>query len=205
MQLKPTRRQPLQKRSRERREKIVNAAKLLLGEHGMDNVSMRSIATEAGVQISSLYQYFPDKNSLVMEIMEDYLAISQQNMMTELAKVAGTNDLLAMIEVTIDTFVSHVRNDKTFATIWAGVQANTVLRQLDAKSTADDARILTKALSAMAPIPESELYKISLFHLHTTGAIARLCLTLEPSVADDMIDQLKKSVVLHVQSVMGVK
>ena len=32
-----------------------------IGERGIDSVSMREIADTAGIQIGSLYQYFPNK------------------------------------------------------------------------------------------------------------------------------------------------
>ena len=66
------RRIPTQERSRKKFEGILSAAKILIGERGNDSVSMREIAKKAMVPPSSIYQYFPDKNSILTEIMQFY-------------------------------------------------------------------------------------------------------------------------------------
>ncbi len=56
---KRLRRDPKQERSRERVEEILRVAMQLVGEKGIDGVTMREIAAAAGGPIASLYQYFP--------------------------------------------------------------------------------------------------------------------------------------------------
>ena len=49
------------------------AAQALFARHGYAAVSMRQIAAEVGVQAGALYQYTPDKQSLLFDLMHDHL------------------------------------------------------------------------------------------------------------------------------------
>ncbi|WP_299294921.1 TetR/AcrR family transcriptional regulator [uncultured Tateyamaria sp.] len=49
------------------------AALTLFARHGFAAVSMRQIATEVGVQAGALYNYTPDKQTLLFELMRDHM------------------------------------------------------------------------------------------------------------------------------------
>ena len=61
-------RQPRQERSRQRVEAILAAALELVVEQGAEALAMREVARRADVQISSIYQYFPSKSSIIREL-----------------------------------------------------------------------------------------------------------------------------------------
>ena len=54
--------------------RIRDAALRLFARHGYAAVSMRQIAAEVGVQAGALYNYIPDKQSLLFELMQGHLA-----------------------------------------------------------------------------------------------------------------------------------
>lgn len=49
--------------------KVQAAARRLIARHGFAAVSMRQIAAEVGVQAGALYNYTPDKQSLLFDVM----------------------------------------------------------------------------------------------------------------------------------------
>ncbi|SFS04100.1 TetR/AcrR family transcriptional regulator [Yoonia litorea] len=53
--------------------KVQAAAVRLIAQHGYAAVSMRQIAAEVGVQAGALYNYTPDKQSLLFDLMRDHL------------------------------------------------------------------------------------------------------------------------------------
>lgn len=68
-----------QRRSRQRREKIVAAATRLFGRQGIGQTSLTDIARLAGIPLPSLYDYFKDKQDLVSAVPEEnYLALYRQ-------------------------------------------------------------------------------------------------------------------------------
>jgi len=58
------RRQPSQKRGKDRVEKILEAAAYIFDEVGYEAATTHQIAAKAGTAIGSLYQFFPDKASI---------------------------------------------------------------------------------------------------------------------------------------------
>jgi len=67
------RKEPRQARSRATVETIVQAATRVLSEEGWAGFSTNRVAELAGVSIGSLYQYFPDKFSLVDAVRDRHL------------------------------------------------------------------------------------------------------------------------------------
>lgn len=53
--------------------RIRDAALRLFAQHGFAAVSMRQIAKEVGVQAGALYNYTPDKQSLLFHLMEGHM------------------------------------------------------------------------------------------------------------------------------------
>lgn len=68
------RRKPSQRRSRERVALILRATTEILQTQGIAAVTTNSIASHAGIPVSSIYQYFPDKVAILSALYREYLA-----------------------------------------------------------------------------------------------------------------------------------
>ncbi len=68
------RRNPSQQRSQERVALILAATAEILRRQGIGAVTTNSIAAEAGIPVSSIYQYFPSKVEILGALYEQYLA-----------------------------------------------------------------------------------------------------------------------------------
>ncbi|MEZ4404643.1 MAG: TetR/AcrR family transcriptional regulator [Kofleriaceae bacterium] len=66
----PARKAPRQIRSRATVDAIVDAAARVLRQDGYDGTTTNRVAEVAGVSVGSLYQYFPNKEALVRELLE---------------------------------------------------------------------------------------------------------------------------------------
>ncbi len=64
------RREPKQARSRERLERILDATGELIEEAGVEGLSTRSIASRAGVNVATIYQFFPNKYAVFAALVE---------------------------------------------------------------------------------------------------------------------------------------
>lgn len=71
----------LARRERERtatRQKILNASRRMLVQHGYEGTTMRAIAAKIGYTPTAIYHYFTDKDALVAELSAvDYRAFLQ--------------------------------------------------------------------------------------------------------------------------------
>jgi AcrR family transcriptional regulator len=66
------RKQPQQERSKVTVEAILEATTRILIEDGYDKANTNRIAERAGISIGSLYQYFPNKESLIVALGEKH-------------------------------------------------------------------------------------------------------------------------------------
>ncbi|MEU0518837.1 TetR family transcriptional regulator [Streptosporangium sp. NPDC006007] len=64
----PLRRQPAQRRSARRVERMLDACADLMDEIGYESLSTTRIAERAGVAIGSVYQFFPDKRAIAQAV-----------------------------------------------------------------------------------------------------------------------------------------
>ena len=64
------RKQPVQARSRQMMADILEAAARVLTEDGLSQFNTNRVAAVAGVSVGSLYQYFPNKEALLLQLQE---------------------------------------------------------------------------------------------------------------------------------------
>lgn len=74
------RKAPAQQRSRSTVEDILTAAAQVFEAHGYAAGTTNRIAQRAGVSIGTLYQYFPNKESLAVALLERHLAEGMRHM-----------------------------------------------------------------------------------------------------------------------------
>ncbi|MFB9125690.1 TetR/AcrR family transcriptional regulator [Paraburkholderia dipogonis] len=67
--LKP-RKAPLQRRSAQTVETVLEAAARILETRGLEGYTTNAVAERAGVSIGSLYQYFPNRDALTVALIE---------------------------------------------------------------------------------------------------------------------------------------
>jgi len=68
-----TRREPMQRRSRQTVEAVLEAVPRVLRRHGAEAITTNRVAEAAGVSIGSLYQYFPDKQAIFMALHDRHV------------------------------------------------------------------------------------------------------------------------------------
>lgn len=110
---KAIRKKPSQQRSKLIFESMIEAAQLLLSQEGLKGFTTNKVAKKAGVSIGSLYQYFPNKEtileSILMEIVNRFS--SELETMSESIETKTPAEFIAQ----------HLR------TSWEGCLANPLL------------------------------------------------------------------------------
>ena len=71
------RRYPRQRRARDTVDTILEAAGEVIADRGWPKTTTNHIAQRAGVSIGSVYQYFPNKESILVALMERHLLLVQ--------------------------------------------------------------------------------------------------------------------------------
>ena len=78
MQIKQ-RKLPKQSRSKEKVERILKASKQILSQNGLGGFTTNSVAEACGVTVGSIYQYFPNKEAIIIALYEEWLYDVQQS------------------------------------------------------------------------------------------------------------------------------
>jgi AcrR family transcriptional regulator len=68
------RKPPIQRRSRQTVEELLQAAAQVFEENGYAGATTNRIAERAGVSIGTLYQYFPNKDAMVVALLERHVS-----------------------------------------------------------------------------------------------------------------------------------
>jgi AcrR family transcriptional regulator len=92
------RKRPRQDRAQATVDAVLGAAADLLASRGYAGTSTNAIAARAGVAIGSLYQYFPNKDAILLALFERHLEGIERIVVTSLAEI---RDPLIPLEASI--------------------------------------------------------------------------------------------------------
>ena len=189
-------RRPQQGRSKIRVEAILRAALDVILESGAENLAMREVARRAGVQISSVYQYFPTKAAILRELANRNLQLVSELLRDEfaalLAETGGRPTTAQAVGRLIDAYYAHYRDHPEAAAVWAGAQPDPVLRELDVIDNRRTAEFLTPGIMLILSLDDRDsAFALALVIAEVTGGVARLALSVDAPLREQIIDKLK--------------
>lgn len=121
------RRVPQQSRSRDRVERILDAAAAQVVQDGVDALSTRTIAEVAGVPVASLYQYFADKDEILLALVERDIEAMDAEVAKELGALKQLS-IASIVSATMDAFVRMYHRRPAFVVIWLRGRTNQAIR-----------------------------------------------------------------------------
>jgi AcrR family transcriptional regulator len=125
------RRVPTQARSRKRVERVLDAAAAMVVRDGVEALTTRDIASESGVPVASLYQYFADKEAVL-------LALAQRDMDEMDAEVAAALvdlesgpalTVASVVRATMTAFVRVYHRRRAFVEIYLRGRTNAAVHR----------------------------------------------------------------------------
>ena len=159
----PLRRKPVQQRSAQRVERMLEACAALIEELGYDGVTTTLIAERAGVAVGSLYQFFPDKRAVVQ-------ALTLRNLERFMANVVQRFDSAELehwwdaVDSMFDVYVEMHRTVPAFSRLHFGDVVDT--RLLDEGK--DNNAVIAEGLASLI----SERFGRSMAELQLPVAVA---------------------------------
>ena len=100
-------RKPIQKRSIEKKEKIIQSGFELICKKGYYNTNTAEIAKNAGVSTGIVYQYFKDKHDIFIEALKKYADNIFYPMLNIPLKEFDKNDLDKIVRNMIENFIQN--------------------------------------------------------------------------------------------------
>lgn len=103
---------PRQERSRRTVEQILDAAARIFHEQGYANASTNDIADEANVSIGSLYQYFPNKDALLLALGKRHIESTTTGLSELLAHLPPRPEFEQVLRAVVDFLVGQHELDE---------------------------------------------------------------------------------------------
>ncbi|OWV69034.1 TetR family transcriptional regulator [Rhizobium sp. R339] len=192
-QIGQLRRIPSQQRGRERFEKILTVASELIEMNGSDALKMSEIVERAGLSFGALYQYFPDKTSIIRTLAERFNEQGRQCVADELAKVTDPETLNAALCTIADDYYAFFRREPVMRDIWHATHTDKLLQQVDAEDMEFHAQALLSVLRLLWPArTEAELLAIARLTMQLLAAAVRYAVSLDEGEGAQAIALFKK-------------
>lgn len=183
---------PTQKRSRERFERILECAAILMAEKGSEAFRMSDIVERTGVPFGSLYQYFPDKTAIIGTLAERHNASGRACVARELAAVGTIKDLHPALCRIVDGYYGMFIDQPVMRDIWQATQADRALQKLDEEDGLYLSGLLQDALERVAPgTDRNALSALSQLTMTLIAAAVRHAILLEPKDAERTLAMFK--------------
>jgi AcrR family transcriptional regulator len=99
------RRRPSQRRSQATVTAILDAAARVFEERGFDAGTTNHVAERAGVSIGSLYEYFPNKDAMVVALVERELEREGAKLLAILEPVGTERGLATQLHAFVETLI----------------------------------------------------------------------------------------------------
>lgn len=122
------RREPAQARSRERVERILEAASDIVVSHGVDALTTRAIAAEAKIPVASLYQYFSDRDAILLALVERDTAEMDEQVSEDLGKL-DVLTVASVVETTMRAYIKVYERRPDFVEIWLRGRTNAAVHE----------------------------------------------------------------------------
>lgn len=129
------RKAPRQDRSRRTVDRILDAATRIFDEQGYTGTSTNDIADEADVSIGSLYQYFPNKDAILVELTRRHIEQATRGLADVLQQVDPANGFDHILRVVVDFLVEQHQHDRLHVLV-----AHTAPRTQEIGEALDQAR-----------------------------------------------------------------
>jgi AcrR family transcriptional regulator len=194
------RREPRQARSRARVAQILAAADAIVTQEGVEALTVRRIAERAGVPVGSLYQFFPDKGSVVDTMARAYIA-ELDAAIEAMVDTAGTGDWSDPVGRMVEVFAGFYRAHPGFVALRAGRHITPELAQLDeanSEAIAAGIRLILAEQVRVASGPALDL--AAQVAVRASGALLGYAFAVSPDGDEAVLTELKKLLRLYLAS-----
>lgn len=127
-----TRRQPVQKRSRQRVEEILLASADLLAKSGKpEDLTTTSVSKRSGVPVATIYRYFADRSAIITALIDKELDEIDRLIAAELEKLDVVS-VEVLLELILRIHYEYFKSSRRAVILWFGArQSSKVLEKID--------------------------------------------------------------------------
>lgn len=194
------RREPRQARSKARLAQILAAADAILATEGVEALTVRRIAERAGVPVGSLYQFFPDKGSVVDAVARAYIA-EFDAAVDNLVSAADSGDWSDPVGRIVDEFVALYRSHPGYVALWSGRHLSPELARADEANNQLIAAGVQRVLATHAGLADGPALELAVqIAVRAADALLQYAFTVSSDGDEAVLAELKNLLRLYLAS-----
>jgi AcrR family transcriptional regulator len=194
------RKTPIQARSTVTVEAISEATIQVLLSHGAERFTTTRVAERAGVSVGTLYQYYPNKQSLLFAVLEHHMnnVATRVEAACESACYKPLAEMIkGMVEAFVDAKMERADISAALYRVAADVGGPALIKRISQRSRKAMAATLQTAPDAKSP---PDKFAIDIMLAAMAGAMRSL---LEAGPTSDTVRKSREQLVLLCQSYMA--
>ena len=185
------RKQPVQQRAKQRIERILDTTAELLDEIGFDSITTNLVAEQAGVDVASVYQYFPNKYAILYALRTRVAERDRALIESYDRELSSELDWVTFVDGLARYVFEHASVEPGATGIRRATQALPELRVVKNQSDEIAAAILATILKRRGfPVRGERLEAITRLLVETALAIFGLIRTGDPANPEALLEEL---------------
>jgi AcrR family transcriptional regulator len=147
---------PRQSRSKATFEQILDATAQLLEGKGLEGINTNAIARAAGINVATLYQYFPNKQAVLLALFQRFSTQRIDTGKSGVLGMGGSLDWQAKVGATVEGLFALRRTLPGTAALMQAMRVFPELRAYHRDTRAQIAQPLADEIAAAAKVPMEE-------------------------------------------------
>ncbi|MER6159187.1 TetR/AcrR family transcriptional regulator [Streptomyces sp. NPDC001868] len=193
-----------QARGERRIAQLLEAAASVFCSTGYAAASTNAIAREAGVSPGTLYQFFPNKEAIAIELSERLMREMRETYGEALAPVAPATPLEEAVAAAVDRFIDfNFRHPVVFTLMHGPDVPGRIAEQHDALHAALVTRIEVLLTSYLPDTPAADLTRTAHVCVAMYKAGLELVLAREGAERDAYVQELKNVLLRYLEPLVG--
>jgi AcrR family transcriptional regulator len=199
---RPIRRRPEQARSRERVDAILNATIELISAQGTEPPSMTDIAERAGMGLTALYRYYPNKQSILRDLSLNVLDLNQRMFVAPLVEAGAPIEEL--VRDTIRAYW-HLHRDEPFRLrLRVVIQGDAELSALDLADSRHNAHAFAGLVAQLGLEGDpAEVERGVFLIISLLDSLMLTAIQLTPAEAETMVDDFTSMAIALLNGLSG--
>jgi AcrR family transcriptional regulator len=170
----------------------LGAARALIAEKGCTRLKIHEIANRADVTAASIYQYFPSKNSITLELARQTLEESFERMQNNLPPAQSKEEVYEVVRGLIEQWYQMHRNDPALQDVLVSVSADKAMQDLELRYSRKISALIFETLKPFYDdMHWSALSEIAFLLAHLSLAAVRMALSVGKTEGRSLMDRFK--------------
>jgi AcrR family transcriptional regulator len=191
--------QPASARGRKTLERILAATTELAAEVGFEPVNTNLIAARAGVNIASLYKYFPNKQAIFITISERMSAAFHAEVKALVSQIDGGRPWRSAVAEGIRLAARRRLDTPGERAIRMAIRLSPEVQGLEVAETLANAEVLAGLIVRRSGAPEARARLVSRVAIEVASAVLDMLLSAPAGAVDGLVDEATEAFIRYLE------